>query len=310
MNHLNDVDQFCDPPIETLLPEPTQQLLQSCPKTGGGVHNWLMRVAVRLNRYFLDENVIAHLLTKYSENCGRDVGETEIWDAIQNSRKWLEWQNDKTVQALPTPKWPSPNLDQIEAIVREGPNLDGLEAMSPIKWNEAGPHTEEIIEVLFPGNPLLCAGPKKELAITRTLEDWRRFLANQQFIVPSPMTAIHGTTKNGHKSMRCLDNTGSRRFLVVEFDQGSFDQHAALLVHLAKLAPLVLVVHSGNKSLHGWFYCEGQPEEKVARFFQYAVSVGADQATWTRCQLVRMPDGRRDNGNRQRVVYFNPQALV
>jgi hypothetical protein len=98
--------------------------------------------------------------------------------------------------------------------------------------------------------------------------------------------------------------------LVVEFDQGTFDEHAALLVHLAKLAPLVLVVHSGNKSLHGWFYCEGQSEEKVVRFFQYAVSLGADQATWTRCQLVRMPDGLRDNGKRQSVIYFSPATLA
>jgi hypothetical protein len=109
--------------------------------------------------------------------------------------------------------------------------------------------------------------------------------------------------------MRCLQNTGPRRFLVVEFDQGDFDQHAALLSHLSGLAPLVLAVHSGNKSLHGWFYCEGQSQELIHRFFRYAVSLGADSATWTPCQLVRMPDGLRDTGVRQRVVFFNPNPL-
>ena len=40
-----------------------------------------------------------------------------------------------------------------------------------------------------------------------------------------------------------------------------------------------------------------------------AVRFGADKARWTRCQLVRMPDGTRDNGNRQRVFYFAPSVV-
>jgi hypothetical protein len=61
--------------------------------------------------------------------------------------------------------------------------------------------------------------------------------------------------------------------------------------------------------LHGWFYCAGQLDEKVEKFFRYAVSIGADPATWTLCQLVRMPDGLRDNGKRQRVMFFNPKSI-
>jgi len=110
-------------------------------------------------------------------------------------------------------------------------------------------------------------------------------------------------------SDRCLKNTGERHFLIVEFDTGTTDEHAALLLHLAGRAPLTLAVFSGSKSLHGWFYCAGVAEEKVSRFFRYAVSLGADRATWTRCQLVRMPDGLRDDGNKQTVYFFNPQVI-
>ena len=49
-----------------------------------------------------------------------------------------------------------------------------------------------------------------------------------------------------------------------------------LLLHLASHAPLALVVHSGIKSIHGWFYCIGQPEEKLRSFMRYAVSLGAE----------------------------------
>jgi hypothetical protein len=52
-----------------------------------------------------------------------------------------------------------------------------------------------------------------------------------------------------------------------------------------------------------------QPDEKVARFFRYAVSLGADPATWTRSQFVRVPDGTRDNGRRQTVFFLNFKPL-
>jgi len=57
--------------------------------------------------------------------------------------------------------------------------------------------------------------------------------------------------------------------------------------------------------MHGWFFVHGQLDEKMLRFFRYAVSLGADPATWTRSQFVRMPDGVRDNGKRQTVFFLN-----
>jgi hypothetical protein len=124
-------------------------------------------------------------------------------------------------------------------------------------------------------------------------------------IVPSPMSAVEGVTKEGKPSKHTLSNTGDRRFLICEFDTGTADEHAALLIHLAGYAPLVCAVHSGGKSLHGWFYVHGQSDAKVEKFFRYAVSLGADPMTWTKSQFVRMPDGRRDNGQRQTVFFLN-----
>jgi hypothetical protein len=119
------------------------------------------------------------------------------------------------------------------------------------------------------------------------------------------MSGITGKTKDGKESRHTLANTGPRRFLICEFDTGTADEHAALLLHLGTFAPLVCAVHSGGKSLHGWFYVHGQPDAKVERFFRYAVSLGADHMTWTRSQFVRMPDGTRDNGKRQTVFFLN-----
>jgi hypothetical protein len=142
------------------------------------------------------------------------------------------------------------------------------------------------------------------------------------------MTEQLGRTKKGEFSYHAENNTGPRRFLICEFDSGPLDQQAALLWQLAQYAPLVVVVFSGSKSLHGFFFCEGQPEEKLQKFFNYATSLGADPRTWLRSQFVRMPEGRR-NGEfdarkadeallaagitlpprRQRVLYFNPEVV-
>jgi hypothetical protein len=175
--------------------------------------------------------------------------------------------------------------------------------------------TEELVDDLFPGNPLLCCGGDLKTHVgTGTREELRGQLAGLQFIVPSPMTSEEGhRNSDGELSVRTLENTGPRRFLVIEFDQGTIDSHAAVLWHLARLAPLVLVVHSGGKSLHGWFSCAGADEDTLLRFMRYAVSLGADHATWTRCQFVRMPDGLRPRRGaapvRQRVFHFNPSNL-
>jgi hypothetical protein len=123
------------------------------------------------------------------------------------------------------------------------------------------------------------------------------------------MTARKGVTQDGKPSNRSLLNTGSRRFLIVEQDQGTTDEQAAVLLHLASHWPLALVCHSGGKSLHGWFYCHRQPENRIERFMRYAVSIGADPATWLRCQFVRMPEGIREDGARQQIYFFNPSLI-
>ena len=136
-------------------------------------------------------------------------------------------------------------------------------------------------------------------------------MAALQFIVPSAMSAETGLTQEGKESARCLVNTGPRRYLVIEQDIGTRDEQVAILAHLATLGPLVMVVDSGGKSIHGWFACQGRTDEQLRAFMKHAVSLGADPATWTRCQFVRMPGGQRegDGGGPQKVLFFNPSVL-
>ena len=201
-----------------------------------------------------------------------------------------------------------------------------------------GSHTECIIDALFPGNPLLCVartdGRSAGDFATRRRTVWRGRLSRCALMVPSPMARVYGRTQAGRLSQHALEAVGPRRFLVVEFDFsekardgltesewapwvrawraagiGVADACAALLVHLAHYAPLALAVHSGGRSIHGWFYSAGKFDRELRPFMAYAHALGADPVTWSRHQFVRVPDGARENGRRQTVYFFNPEVI-
>jgi hypothetical protein len=101
--------------------------------------------------------------------------------------------------------------------------------------------------------------------------------------------------------------TKRRWFLVLEQNLGSIDDQAAILLHLARFAPLALVVQGGSEKLYGWFVCAAQ--ETFRDFMAYAVSLGANP-TWGRSQFTGMPDPRREDGKRQTIFYFDPDQLT
>jgi hypothetical protein len=307
-----DVDDFITPP----------------PKAGSGVHYWLFGQACRLKDYGASpEEARAYIQASLCKHQpGRDVLDRELNDAVCNAFK-VEGERASGQS------WPKPKAKAIKAIVErdEAPTLKGLKACSPTHLESLT--AEKALDILFPGNPLLCLAASKSEAQTFARDWWRGREETLQFIVPSPMTARSGLTQNGRQSARCLNNVGARRFLVVEFDMiptsefwgplvqkwekngiSVFDAQASLLVDIANnpglRAPLACVVHSANKSLQGWVYVNGFEDARVLPFFQRAVGLGADKATWTRCQLVRLPGGLRETGKRQEVVYLNPAVII
>jgi hypothetical protein len=286
------------------LPQWCVDIVANPPPSGEGLHSWLFRAARALWKCGRIENDIRAVLENSTVHCGRRVTAREIDDAVKNSQKSVFHPNSD--QWRP---WPSVNAEQREAVLASGAGLVDLWEISPVRFEDNESHTEKIIDALFPGDLLLCAGRTNRDFATQTREEWRGELAALQLIVPSPMTARIGRTQDGKESAHALSITGARRFLVIEQDSGPIDQQAAVLLHLAERAPLAVAVHSGSKSIHGWFYGVGQAEEKLRQFMQYAVSLGADRATWTPSQFVRMPDGTRDNEKRQTVYFFNPGVL-
>jgi len=53
------------------------------------------------------------------------------------------------------------NAEQREAVIASGAGLVDLWEISPVRFENNESHTEEIIDAIFPGDPLLCVGPKQ-----------------------------------------------------------------------------------------------------------------------------------------------------
>jgi hypothetical protein len=124
----------------------------------------------------------------------------------------------KQSQPETEPKWPARNPEQIDAIVRAGSGLYDLWENSPVRFDDEGNYAEEIIDVLFPGNPLLCIGKTAYQVATRRRETWRGRLSEFPLIVANPMLTVKGEARHGGVSEHSLEATAARIYLPIEFD--------------------------------------------------------------------------------------------
>lgn len=293
-----------------------------------GVHGWLFAQASKLARFGVPASdarrTLRELVIDFPPRPDRNVPEREINGAVDGA-----YRRSKVPPAIfgaltydASTGWPecicTPSRGQDYILdlrrahdVAGGFGLVDLFHASPVQYDDDLQHTREILGQLYGPHELICVG-KSTISFETGSTDEFDALHKYQLIVPNPMRAFAGRTVDGTRwSAHTRHNTGPRRFLVVESDAGlNEDIQAGVLWHLAQStdAPLVLATRSGGKSVHGWFRCDGVCPELLARWFRYASSLGADPRLWLPEQFVRMPDGTRDNGNRQTVVYFNPEG--
>jgi len=278
------------------IPQSLRKALENPPEPGNR-NVWLFTVAKRARRFASEKKVRALLLKVAAQWTDRDFA-PEIDRAVNRAfnERSAQLQQATAEHKLP---WPVYN-----------PAAWTRRLTTPIPFPEKPLDitTEQVIDRLFPGNPLICAAQDTRSAITQEREAWRGKEAALQFIVANPMTAKTGFNQSGKPSHRCHDNaTKRRRYLVIEFDRGEITQQAAILSSLStEWVPLILVIWSGSKSLHGWFDVQHLSQYQKHRFFRHAVFLGADPTLWDPSKLVRMPGGRRDNGQTQQIFHFNP----
>lgn len=266
-----------------------------------GIHTFLPSEARKCQfKGMTAQEAINHLS---SLNYRRRVPQSEITDAVN-----LVFNTE--IATTERPREPKPLGWQSKATERIHQELQ-TRAQDLVEMSDVCPDDIDqraLIECLFPDpNGLVCIGRNIHEFATGTLAEHQQ-LDQAQFIIPCYMTAREGITKAGKASCRAQAITGERRFIVLDFDEPPSDHHPSIIHWLMGTRAPVLVISSGNKSLHAWYATE--IPERDAQFWQLAIMAGADPALRrNHAQAVRLPMGTRDNGSRQNIVYFNPNNL-
>jgi len=274
-----------------------------------GLHRYLFNYS----RVCAEEGIPPETCLEHLHSCvdslryNRAVPAREIDDAVRDAYHCV----------LASPQEPAnglPRYDEAlaQSIASKSPvSLNDLVALSP----STPPDTPlEALGQLFRQDELICVATRPDATSIATLANYSALnpeFNGIQLIVPNPMTAKRGLTKSGKPSKRCADNTGGRRRLVLDFDKPAAAIQPSLVAYLAEYCGQdpELVLHSGGKSLHGWFRCGGWSPDDIRTFEEEAALIGADPALFgegRRCQLVRLPAGTRDNKKKQTVHFWNP----
>lgn len=280
--------------------------------TPGGTHRWLAQVASGVCQV-LPEDRCAAFLRRCCDLyvAHRPVPDREIAAAValaygQGSHgSGAGAQVNYGRRAI---EWPAANANMI---------LQTLATIEPLFDGETstGLRPGDVLPLLFRSGELVCTGADSERAVVRPVEEILTDAESLQFICVNPMRGSLAVNHAGRPSARCQNNVPARRYLVAEFDDASLTkrQQAQLVTALAALAPLVMAVDSGGKSVHAWYAVEAMARQEQARFFAAACLLGADQTRWDICGWLRMPGGLRvkpDSSRvRQRILYWDPGAI-
>ncbi len=205
-------------------------------------------------------------------------------------------------------EWPAASPELIaRTLARIEPVFDGE--------TSTGLSPADVLPRLFRPGELVCTGVSSERAVVRPVEAAVADAHEAQFICVNPMRGVVAANHAGRPSARCQNNVRARRFLVAEFDDTSITkrQQAQLATALGEVAPLVMAVDSGGKSIHAWFDVERMGRRDQARFFVVACLLGADRTRWDLCGWLRMPGGLRVKADgsrvRQKILYWDPHAI-
>jgi hypothetical protein len=287
--------------MATLLPysSRTAQHLAKPPDIGGNRHEWIFTAQAHLIRQGFPAEVVE---ARMGEFCKAAGWEDRLPEVARNTAAIT--QAEFAAPAGERIEWP--NINHAERARRYAhPRM--------FAFQECGATGSEAIAALYPPAALVCVAATRFHFDVIPAAAAAKSAHRLQYIVANRMTRPIGKTRAGKESPRTKDNActeHSRRWAVIEFDTGDApeDQISVLSSLHTTRAPLTMAVWSGNKSIHGWFDLGKLRKTEKRRFYQFARYLGADNALWNTAALVRMPGGIRENGERQPILFFNPET--
>jgi hypothetical protein len=301
------------------------EALNSIPAPGGGCHPSLLGVANLgviaghgPNRLFIEiRNAIP--------SGRRNVPDREITDTIN---KALADKRTFTPKARPKPvvKDSKTTLQKIISQSKITDEVDLWES-SPIRLSEDPQHDMILfLETLYQRTDLVWTGDRIQPGIMgvtiRTAADWISYFKNggktSPFIIINPLTGQSAPTKSGDKeTLRGDGNITDFRYCMAEFDNlGREDQ---IRFWSAVKLPVVALIDSGNKSIHGWLDVKKLCEVGTAEQWDHEIKgrlydrilkpLGVDGACSNPSRLSRLPGHYRTEKEAiQKLLWLSPEG--
>ena len=270
------------------------------PHNSAGVNQWVMGAARRCSNAGLPQHLAIDVINSFEPRSRRDFKHDEVERAVN---KAYTTTLDPERESGPTVEW-SPAFTK-HLLETEPHGITDWQKRSYPNPTDFTP--KEILELtLKPDDDTwICVGKSQSLFTTKKFMNWSN-LVPHQFVVPTWMTAQTGLTQEGRQSHHAGSNTGERKFMVVDLDDPPKEQHTTILWHLATLREPAVILQTGGKGFHGWFPVGENDED----FWHYAFRLGADpRVERNKSIFVRLPNGLRDNGKRQEVIYLDPNLI-
>ena len=309
--------------------------------SGQGGDDHTFAVAKQIARCTADFELFTAWMTEWNKGCKPPWAANRLAHNILKAWKHVHGQDGINGQTFYVPE--PDNLLHVKAGRVSFRALDRIAFTAKGAYAElcevtskcAIPPLEELIDQMYPKNPLLCRAAGSEAwARTEDRESIRGVEKEFEWLVPSPMRKKTGYTREGKPgSHRCRDNAGPRRYIVVEFDFTlKFQKHldawakegisgrdvqAALIRHLAlegepRQWPF-LIVDTGGKSLHSWYSIHRRfSEQNALDLLARAIPLGADKRAEQPEQFFRFPGGTRksEKSQPQTILFYDRKKLL
>ncbi|MBW2631260.1 MAG: hypothetical protein JRC90_05780 [Deltaproteobacteria bacterium] len=182
-----------------------------------------------------------------------------------------------------------------------------------------------LLENLYEPTDLIWIGERFDKGIVgetiRTPSDWITFYNNGGTLAPhivlNPLKGLEGTTKAGKPSFRSDNTIKLYRYCIVEFDELSREDQ--LKFWSAVKLPVVALIDSGNKSIHGWIDVQKLGKVETAEQWQSIVKnrlydtiltpLGVDASCSNASRLSRLPGHFREKkGAYQRLLWLSSEG--
>jgi len=290
---------------------------------GGGCNQALLGAANHGVHAGVDPQQIHNDLRNHVHGA-RVVSDREIKRAVN---KAIADKGDKVIHYDFEKKKQKPAFDGDRArqkimVLGEGIQEVDIWAASPIRidWEpEADP--QHLFDRLYqPADWLFMGGLYSPGILGKTIRrasEWTQYSIGggkiPPHVMPNPLTGKIGITQDGKETLRGDACIQSFRFAVIEFDN---------LTHAEQLAfwwgvnlPVVALIDSGNKSIHGWVKIDGVAtseewtlEVEQQLFKNLLMPMGVDGACRNEARLSRLPGHQREGGRMQKLLYLAPSG--